>query len=407
MSPYVRTVRTASGARAVQIVHFSQKGARSIEHIGSAHDDAELAVLKEVARQRLNAGQLSVDLPGLSGMNVAGSGPQAPAGAECVASITFKRMGVLLEALETAWKAVGLDRLDGADEVFRQLVTARLIEPTSKQDSLRVLAEAGLSPVSYATVKRHLPSYAAEDFTRNLSRLLAGYARIGRAWLVLFDVTALYFETDKADGFREPGLSKERRLEPQITVGLLTDETGFPLRAGAFEGNKAETATTIPMINDFMDVYSLDDVVLAANAGMISATRARHTLRGIDTQVAKAEKAVAGKIPVKRNRFVHLSGATRNRDLEKRARTLAGWKGYVTNRGPLDHRHRRPGHGPSAGDHHRLVHQTPDQHRIPGRVSPCRRYPLYSAQSTIWRQASATRLAPASPDTPTPRKPGI
>ena len=391
----------------MQIVHSSRKGARSIEHIGSAHDDAELAVLKEVARQRLNAGQLSFDLPGLNSENDAGSAPHEPAGAGCVAPIASNRMGVLLEALETAWKAVGLDRLDGADEVFRQLVTARLIEPTSKQDSLRVLAEAGLSPVSYATVKRHLPSYATEGFTRDLSRLLAGYARIGRASLVLFDVTTLYFETDKADGFREPGFSKERRLEPQITVGLLTDETGFPLRAGAFEGNKAETATTIPMINDFMDVYSLDDVVLVANAGMISAARARRTLRGIDTQVAKAEKAVAGKIPVKRNRFVHLSGATRNRDLEKRARTLAGWKGYVTNRGPLDHRHRRPGHGPSAGDHHRLVHQTPDQHRIPGRVSPCRRYPLYSAQSTIWRQASATRLAPASPDTPTPRKPGI
>ena len=272
MSPYVRTVRTASGARAVQIVHSSRKGgARSIEHIGSAHDDAELAVLKEVARQRLNAGQLSFDLPGLNSENDAGSAPQEPAGAGCVAPIASNRMGVLLEALEAAWKAVGLDRLDGADEVFRQLVTARLIEPTSKQDSLRVLAEAGLSPVSYATVKRHLPSYATEDFTRDLSRLLAGYARIGRASLVLFDVTTLYFETDKADGFREPGFSKERRLEPQITVGLLTDETGFPLRAGAFEGNKAETATMIPMINDFMDAYDLDDVVVVADAGMISA----------------------------------------------------------------------------------------------------------------------------------------
>lgn len=271
MSPYVRTVRTASGARAVQIVHSSRKGARSIEHIGSAHDDAELAVLKEVARQRLNAGQLSFDLLGLNSENDAGSAPHEPAGAGCVAPIASNRMGVLLEALEAAWKAVGLDRLDGADEVFRQLVTARLIEPTSKQDSLRVLAEAGLSPVSYATVKRHLPSYAAEDFTRDLSRLLAGYARIGRASLVLFDVTTLYFETDKADGFREPGFSKERRLEPQITVGLLTDETGFPLRAGAFEGNKAETATMIPMINDFMDAYDLDDVVVVADAGMISA----------------------------------------------------------------------------------------------------------------------------------------
>ena len=386
----------------MQIVYSSRKGARSIEHIGSAHDDAEPAALKEVARQRLNAGRLSLDLPGLSGTDVAGEGPPAPAGAGGVAPITSNRMGVLLEALEAAWKAVGLDGLDGVDEVFRQLVIARLIEPTSKQDSLRVLAEAGMSPVSYATVKRHLPRYAAEDFTRGLSRLLAGCARIGRASLVLFDVTTLYFETDKADGFREPGLSKERRLEPQITVGLLTDETGFPLRAGAFEGNKAETATMIPMINDFMKAHSLDDVVVVADAGMISAAnkraleaagpsyvlgsrtsrvphvisswhdnhpdqdvpdgltltlprprpagagdqrrdetvyyrysadRARRALRGIDTQVAKAEKAVAGKIPVKRNRFVHLSGATRsiNRDPEKRARTLAGWKGYATN----------------------------------------------------------------------------
>ena len=96
-------------------------------------------------------------------------------------------MGVLLEALETAWKEVGLDGFDGADEVFRQLVTARLIEPTSKQDSLRVLAKAGLSPVSYATIKRHLPNYASEDFTRDLSRPPAGRARIGRASPVLFD----------------------------------------------------------------------------------------------------------------------------------------------------------------------------------------------------------------------------
>lgn len=146
----------------------------------------------------------------------------------------------------------------------------RVTSPRVSVSELRGLAEAGLSPVSYATVKRHLPRYATEDFTRDLSRLLAGRARIGRAWLVLFDVTTLYFETDKADGFREPGLSKERRLEPQITVGLLTDETGFPLRAGAFEGNKAETSTMIPMINDFMDAYNLDDVVVVADAGMIS-----------------------------------------------------------------------------------------------------------------------------------------
>jgi hypothetical protein len=54
--PYVRAVRTSSGAVAVQIVYSSHRGSRQIEHIGSAHDDAEVEVLKAVARQRLAAG---------------------------------------------------------------------------------------------------------------------------------------------------------------------------------------------------------------------------------------------------------------------------------------------------------------------------------------------------------------
>jgi hypothetical protein len=63
------------------------------------------------------------------------------------------------------------------------------------------------------------------------------------------------------------------------------------------------------------------------------AERARRTLHGIDEQIAKAERAVAGKTAVKRNRFVQLAGATKsvNRTLEAKARAVAGLKGYVTN----------------------------------------------------------------------------
>jgi hypothetical protein len=59
---YVRTVKTASGATAVQIVHGSRRGSREIEHIGSAHDEQELEALKAVARQRLAHGQGEFDL---------------------------------------------------------------------------------------------------------------------------------------------------------------------------------------------------------------------------------------------------------------------------------------------------------------------------------------------------------
>ena len=54
---------------------------------------------------------------------------------------------------------------------------------------------------------------------------------------MLYDVSTLYFETDAGDGLREPGFSKERRLEPQITIGLLTDASGFPLTVEAYANN--------------------------------------------------------------------------------------------------------------------------------------------------------------------------
>jgi hypothetical protein len=137
------------------------------------------------------------------------------------------------------------------DNVFRDLVLARIIEPTSKIDAERVLSEVGAAPASYATVKRRLRGYGQPRWRQALAAASAAHAGLGPASLVLFDVSTLYFEADAGDGFREPGFSKERRLEPQITLGLLTDAAGFPLTVQAFEGNKAETATMLPVINAF------------------------------------------------------------------------------------------------------------------------------------------------------------
>ena len=387
---YVRTVRTASGATAVQIVYSSHRGSREIEHIGSAHDDVELELLRAAARQRLAAGQGEFDL----GLDTGAAGGPLP--------ITASRMGCLLDALSHAYDVLGFDQATGGDEVFRGLVVARIIEPVSKADSLRVLEEAGLAGPSYATLKRRLPVYAKEAWRRKLSAACAAHAGLGPASLVLYDVSTLYFETDEGDGFREPGFSKERRLEPQITIGLLTGADGFPLMVSAFEGNKAETKTMLPVIESFMTAHGLPDVTVVADAGMVSEAnqkqieaaglsfilgmkiprvpyvvaqwrrehpgeqvpdghvftqpwpagpnsgrrdqviyyqyrhdRARRTLRGIEQQVAKAEQAVAGKVPVKRNRFIQLSRGTRsvNRELEEKAKALAGIKGYVTNLG--------------------------------------------------------------------------
>ena len=53
----------------------------------------------------------------------------------------------------------------------------------------------------------------------------------------------------------EAGFSRERRLDPQITVGLLTDATGMPLMIDAFEGNRGETKTMIPLVQRFVAAH--------------------------------------------------------------------------------------------------------------------------------------------------------
>jgi hypothetical protein len=144
----------------------------------------------------------------------------------------------------------------------------------------------------------------------------------------------------------------------------------------AFEGNKAETKTMLPVVQSFMAAHQLPGVTVVADAGMVSEAnqkqieaaglsfilglripevpwviaewhrehpaapvpdghvftqrwpagprgghrdhiicyqyrhdRARRTLRGIDEQVTKAQNAIAGKAPIKRNRFIQLSEA--------------------------------------------------------------------------------------------------
>jgi hypothetical protein len=75
----------------------------------------------------------------------------------------------LLDALEHAYRVLGLEDAAGGDDVFCQMVLARIIEPASKLDSLRVLEEAGIAPTSYATVRRRLPAYAQEEWRQRLS----------------------------------------------------------------------------------------------------------------------------------------------------------------------------------------------------------------------------------------------
>jgi hypothetical protein len=163
VSRFVRKVRTASGAVAVQVVTRRGRQVERVEHVGSAHTDAELALLLAAARERLSPGQGVLDLGDLPVVparmdEVADwtSEPELPlqpaapaAGGRPVAVSAGGRVvgtsaDLLWAVLTSAYARLGFDVLD--DDGFRAMVLARIVEPTSKAEVVRVLDEIGAPP---------------------------------------------------------------------------------------------------------------------------------------------------------------------------------------------------------------------------------------------------------------------
>src|SRR3954452_11182680 len=285
---WVRRVRTASGATAVQIAESVGGRRRIVRHVGSARDEAELGLLMEEARRLLaddRQGVLDLGIsPAVSKAVMVPPPAQAGLFVDTTDLSASRRMvsrprvlktcsGLLYDVLAGVYSSLGFDVV--GDEVFRDLVIARVVEPTSLLDIDRVLAEMGRRSVSLSTRKRTLRRCYQGAYRDQIATACFNHAlTTGDVSLVLYDVTTLYFEADKEDGgsngLRKVGYSKERRVDPQVVVGLLVDRHGFPLEIGCFEGNKAETLTIVPIVKQFQARHGLADMVVVADAGMLS-----------------------------------------------------------------------------------------------------------------------------------------
>ena len=173
MSPYLRKVKTASGATAVQVVVKENGVRRIVEHLGSAHDEAELAALMHLGHQRLLAGQQVLDLGSAfdGGGQAPGHGPGG--GAVRRPAIISRRSAWLIEAIKTAYARLGLGDATGGDRAFEQMVAARLIEPTSKADTPRVLSEIGWpAPAHRNTLQACLARAQERGYRQAISQAL-------------------------------------------------------------------------------------------------------------------------------------------------------------------------------------------------------------------------------------------
>lgn len=385
MSKYrIRTVRTASGAIAVQVIWYENNKRNIAKHIGSAKNNDELEVLRSCAKQYIaeNEPQLSLF-------------PEPNSQVVIFEQIEVTNVSHLFARtiLFSVAKQCGLGDLD---ELYLDLAIMRIIEPCSKLRSLELIRRyfhISYSQYIYERLpklldKRGIIESAAIETAKSFNQVFS---------LLLYDVTTLYFETHKADDdLQARGFSKDdKSKQPQIVIGLLVTKQGFPLIHEVFKGNTFEGHTMLSVINNFQKKYKTEKPIIVADAAMLSQTNREalanegyHYIVGarlanaktsfllsirnklmkddgatmrlphsdmkcdivcafsqarykkdkheLDKQIAKAKTLVARKESGRRAKFVKKSNKIDNpyifdEELQQKTELLLGVKGYCTN----------------------------------------------------------------------------
>ena len=158
------------------------------------------------------------------------------------------------------------------NSIMLMLVVSRLLSPGSKKKAFeeknRYFERFNFSlPNVYRSLSHF--SKIATEFQRYLnSQISAKYGRNTKT--IYYDVTNYYFETDVTDEFRMLGLSKEKRRDPIVQMGLAMDADGIPMHYELFPGNTVDKETFRPVIGEVRRNYDTGRIIVVADMGIIT-----------------------------------------------------------------------------------------------------------------------------------------
>jgi hypothetical protein len=192
MADHIRTVKTASGATAVQIVRYEKRKRIIVSHLGSAHNEEEILALKEEASRQIEETAIQRNLfekekPKKSSVLVLSK-----------SQYLGDRYTFLYEVINQLFRKFRFHELN--NQLLTDLVLMRIVLPASKLESLEYLAE--MFGISYK--RGHLYERVA-TFRTFKETVLEKVIQVARKNLnfnfsiVFYDVTTLYFETFKED----------------------------------------------------------------------------------------------------------------------------------------------------------------------------------------------------------------
>lgn len=264
---FVRKKRNNSGTTSIVVVVKTNGKFKVVKTIGIAKDEAEID-------QFYKEGKLWADRQ-VKGRDIFQQHSQETE-ERVVADFLLSNIENILQngtqlILNRVYDSIGYHAID--DYILRQLVISRLNQPMSKSATIEYLKSHFDEDLHLDKIYRYMDKLynTQQDTIQKISvehtRKILG----GKIGLMFYDVTTLYFESDYGDGFREAGFSKDgKHSQPQIVLGLLVSSDGYPLSYSMFNGTQYEGHTMIPIVDDFVRRFQLEDFVLVADSGLIN-----------------------------------------------------------------------------------------------------------------------------------------
>lgn len=259
---FVRKKKNKSGVISIQVIDKSSGKYRVLKTIGSSADAAKVDRLFEDGKQWIK------NYTGATELDFTNYRHHTELVLQGLEEISVYGPELLLGKL---FDQIGFNQIK--DDLFRQLVLARLCHPSSKLRTSDYLSKYQHIDVDVQVIYRymdklhkHQKSYVQQISYQHTLEVLGGKISV-----VFYDVTTLYFEIDNEDVLRKTGFSKEgKHQNPQIVLGLLVSKDGYPLAYDIFEGSKFEGHTMLPVLDNFKEKYKLDQLVVVADSGLLS-----------------------------------------------------------------------------------------------------------------------------------------
>lgn len=158
------------------------------------------------------------------------------------------------------------------EKLFKDIVLARLTYPVSKLKTVEYLFHHKKIEIEPSRVYRFLDRLNSK-YKATVEQISYEYTKtiLKNIQIVFYDMTTLYFESEDEDDLRKIGFSKDGKFQnPQILLGLLIGENGYPIGYDIFEGNTFEGHTLIPTIQNIQRKYSFANPIIVADSGLLS-----------------------------------------------------------------------------------------------------------------------------------------